>query len=198
MKNSAWRRFLWGASLQHDVDELKRIAIRYVKEETVKPLKDLWRFVLWGALGSVFVGFGSVLVLFGALRYLQWQFPGVPRLALVAAVRDRGRSRRCRHGPHGLAHHEWRRQAPLEGGQMSEPSATTPRARELSSLVPAQGGPDRRVRYTSKPTLAAVGVGGLLAGYVWGRLRGRSVRKAKKLQKQEKQDKKKSKKGKAD
>ncbi len=75
MKNSAWRRFLWGASLQRDVDELKRIAIRYVKEETVQPLKDLWRFVLWGALGSVFVGFGSVLLLFGALRYLQWQFP---------------------------------------------------------------------------------------------------------------------------
>jgi hypothetical protein len=75
VKNSAWRRFLWGASLQRDLDELKNIAIRYVKEETIKPLKDLWRFVLWGAIGSVFVGFGAVLVLFGALRYLQWQFP---------------------------------------------------------------------------------------------------------------------------
>jgi hypothetical protein len=75
VKNSSWRRFLWGASLQHDLDELKNIAIRYVKEETVKPLKDLGRFVLWGAIGSVFVGFGAVLVLFGALRYLQWQFP---------------------------------------------------------------------------------------------------------------------------
>lgn len=75
MKNSAWRRFLWGASLQRDLNELKTIAIRYVKEETIKPLKDLGRFVLWGVIGSVFVGFGAVLVLFGALRYLQWQFP---------------------------------------------------------------------------------------------------------------------------
>jgi Putative Actinobacterial Holin-X, holin superfamily III len=75
VKNSAWRRFLWGASLQHDLDELKKTAIRYIKEETIKPLKDLWRFVLWGAIGSVFVGFGAVLILFGALRYLQWQFP---------------------------------------------------------------------------------------------------------------------------
>ncbi|MGH3732935.1 MAG: hypothetical protein ACRDVC_06090 [Acidimicrobiales bacterium] len=75
MKNTGWRRFLWGASLQHDWDELKSIAIRYVKEETIQPLKDLWRFVRWGIIGSVFIGFGIVLVLFGALRYLQWQFP---------------------------------------------------------------------------------------------------------------------------
>ncbi len=75
MKNSAWRRFLWGASLQRDLDELKSVTIRYLKEETLQPLKDLWRFVLWGAIGSVFVGFGSVVLLFGALRYLQWQFP---------------------------------------------------------------------------------------------------------------------------
>ncbi|HEY1824992.1 MAG TPA: phage holin family protein [Acidimicrobiales bacterium] len=75
MKNSAWRRFMWGASLQRDLDELKSIAIRYLKEETIEPLKNLWRFVLWGAIGSLFVGFGAVVLLFGALRYLQWQFP---------------------------------------------------------------------------------------------------------------------------
>jgi hypothetical protein len=31
----------------------------------------------------------------------------------------------------------------------------------------------------SKPTVAAVGVGGVLTGYVWGRLRGRRLRKSK-------------------
>lgn len=31
----------------------------------------------------------------------------------------------------------------------------------------------------SKPTVAAVGVGGVLTGYLWGRLRGRRLRKAK-------------------
>ncbi len=74
MKNSTWRRFLRGASLQRDFDELRDLAIRYVKEETIKPLKDLGRFMLWGAIGSVFVGFGAVLLLLGSLRYLQWQF----------------------------------------------------------------------------------------------------------------------------
>jgi hypothetical protein len=40
----------------------------------------------------------------------------------------------------------------------------------------------------SKPTVAAVGVGGVMTGYVWGRLRGRRLRKAKKASKKEKKD----------
>ncbi|HEY5104305.1 MAG TPA: hypothetical protein VII65_04595 [Acidimicrobiales bacterium] len=75
MKNSSWRKFLRGASLQRDFEELRGIAIRYLKEETIKPIKDLGRFVIWGTLGSLFVGFGAVLLLFASLRYLQWQFP---------------------------------------------------------------------------------------------------------------------------
>jgi len=31
----------------------------------------------------------------------------------------------------------------------------------------------------SKPTVAAVGLGGVMTGYVWGRIRGRRVRKNK-------------------
>jgi hypothetical protein len=75
VKNKSWRRFLRGASLQRDVEELRDLFIRYVKEETIKPVKDLGRFVLWGVIGSVFVAFGVVLLLLGSLRYLQWQFP---------------------------------------------------------------------------------------------------------------------------
>jgi hypothetical protein len=75
VKNLSWRRFLRGASLQRDFEELRTIAIRYIKEETIKPVKELGRFVLWGSLGSLFVGFGAVLLLIGSLRYLQWQFP---------------------------------------------------------------------------------------------------------------------------
>jgi hypothetical protein len=75
VKNSSWRKFLRGASLQRDFEELRAIGIRYLKEETIKPIKDLGRFIVWGTLGSVFVGFGSVLLLFASLRYLQWQFP---------------------------------------------------------------------------------------------------------------------------
>jgi len=75
VKNSSWRKFLRGASLQRDFDELRDIAVRYIKEETIKPIKDLGRFIIWGTLGSLFVGFGAVLLLFASLRYLQWQFP---------------------------------------------------------------------------------------------------------------------------
>ena len=75
MKNWSWRKFLRGASLKRDFEELRQLAIRYVKEETVKPLKDLGRFIAFGTLGSLFVGFGYVFLLIGALRYLQWQFP---------------------------------------------------------------------------------------------------------------------------
>ena len=74
MKNSSWRRFLRGASMRRDFEGLRTIFIRYVKDETVQPLKDLGRFVLWGVVGSLFVGFGAVLLLLGVLRFLQDQF----------------------------------------------------------------------------------------------------------------------------
>lgn len=32
---------------------------------------------------------------------------------------------------------------------------------------------------SSKPAVAAVGVGGVMTGYVWGRIRGRRARKSK-------------------
>lgn len=75
MKNASWRKLLWGASLRSDFDEIRTLVVRYVKEQTIQPLKDLGRFVMWGTLGSLFVGFGVVLLLVGSLRYLQWQFP---------------------------------------------------------------------------------------------------------------------------
>ncbi len=63
-----------GNTIQRDLDEIKQLALRYIKEETIKPLKDLGRFVAWGALGSLLVGFGYLFLLFGALRFLQEQF----------------------------------------------------------------------------------------------------------------------------
>ena len=74
MKNSSWRRFLRGASIQKDLEEIRALFIQYVKEETLQPLKDLGRFVLWGTIGSVFVGLGFAMLLFAALRFLQEQF----------------------------------------------------------------------------------------------------------------------------
>ena len=62
---------------------------------------------------------------------------------------------------------------------MSEPSATR---RELESSLRSFLPKEIQIGGSlidSKPTVAAVGVGGVLTGYVWGRVRGRRVRKAK-------------------
>jgi hypothetical protein len=63
-----------GNSVQRDLDEIKALALRYIKEETIQPIKEMGRFVLWGAVGSLLVGFGYFFLLFGALRFLQDQF----------------------------------------------------------------------------------------------------------------------------
>ena len=75
MKIPSWRKVMRGASLQRDLDEIRDLLVRYVKEETIQPLKDLGRYALYGALGSVFVGFGATLLLLGSLRFLQDVFP---------------------------------------------------------------------------------------------------------------------------
>ena len=74
MKKSTWRKFMKGNTVQRDLDEIKALALRYIKEETIQPIKDMGRFVLWGAIGSLLVGFGYLFLLFGALRFLQDQF----------------------------------------------------------------------------------------------------------------------------
>lgn len=74
MKSPPWRKLLRASSMQRDLEEIRDLAIKYVKEETIQPIKDLGRFVAYGTIGSVFVGFGTTLLLLGALRFLQEQF----------------------------------------------------------------------------------------------------------------------------
>ena len=74
MSYSSWRNFLRGASLQRDIQEIKTLVVRYIKEETIQPIKEMGRFIAFGVLGSLFVGFGTTLLLIGALRFLQEQF----------------------------------------------------------------------------------------------------------------------------
>jgi len=71
VKLPSWRKVLRGASLRRDFDEIKDLVVRYVKEETIQPLKDVARYAAFGALGSIFVGFGSLMLLIGLLRFLQ-------------------------------------------------------------------------------------------------------------------------------
>jgi len=75
MKTPPWRKYLPGASFKRDVEEIRGLIIAYIKEETIKPLKDMGRFALWGAAGSVLVGFGTALLLLASLRFFQEQFP---------------------------------------------------------------------------------------------------------------------------
>ena len=91
MRTPSWLKFLRGASIQRDLEEARDLFVRYFKEQTVQPLKDLGRFVAFGALGSIFVGFGLVIGLLGVLRMLQWLFPvfagtlaWIPYLVVVA------------------------------------------------------------------------------------------------------------------
>lgn len=47
------------------------LVIAYFKQETLDPLKQLGRFVLFGVTGSLAIGVGTVLLLIAALRVLQ-------------------------------------------------------------------------------------------------------------------------------
>lgn len=47
------------------------LLIAYVKQETLDPLRQLGRFVLFGTIGSVAIAVGTVMLLIAALRVLQ-------------------------------------------------------------------------------------------------------------------------------
>jgi hypothetical protein len=95
------------------VSELRDLVLRYLRQETLEPIKDLGRFVLFGMLGSVVLVTGLTLLLVGLLRGLQEEtgttFTGnltwvpygicaltgltVALLAVAAVARGRGRAR---------------------------------------------------------------------------------------------------------
>ena len=60
MKKGTWRKFMRGNTIQRDLDEIKALALRYIKEETIQPLKDLGRFVAWGGAVVLVGGIAAV------------------------------------------------------------------------------------------------------------------------------------------
>jgi uncharacterized membrane-anchored protein len=74
VKSPSWLKVLRGESLRDELEDVGKVALRYVKEETLVPLKNTGRFALYGALGSLFVAFGTALLLLGVLRFFQEQF----------------------------------------------------------------------------------------------------------------------------
>ena len=73
-------------------DDLVALLKRYVRQETVDPLRSIGRTLLFGVLGSLLLGTGAVLLAVGALRLLQawgpfdagWSF--VPYLVVAVVL----------------------------------------------------------------------------------------------------------------
>lgn len=90
MKFGDIKGFLTGQAFARDVEELRDTALRYVKEETIDPVKALGTYAAFGCLGSFLIGLGGILCLVGALRGLAHVFHGtvswVPYLLVVVVA----------------------------------------------------------------------------------------------------------------
>ena len=53
------------------VTELRELVVRYVREQTLIPLQKLGRYIGFGVLGSLLLGFGVVFLGMAGLRALQ-------------------------------------------------------------------------------------------------------------------------------
>jgi hypothetical protein len=51
--------------------DVVKLTIAYVRQETFDPLKALLRYVLWGAVGAILLGIGTVLADLAVVRVLQ-------------------------------------------------------------------------------------------------------------------------------
>ncbi len=65
-----------GQTLAEEAEMIRDVAQRYVREETLDPVKALGRYTAFGCLGSFLVVTGGLLILVGLLRLLQNQFHG--------------------------------------------------------------------------------------------------------------------------
>ena len=87
MKFGDIKNILRGQTLADEAEEIKDVALRYVREETIDPVKALGRYTAVGCLGSFLVGVGGLLITVGLLRLLQHQFHGtvswIPYLLVI-------------------------------------------------------------------------------------------------------------------
>ena len=52
-------------------NELLALVIAYAKQETILPLKNLWRYIAWGILGIVMFSTGAVFAVLTAVRVVE-------------------------------------------------------------------------------------------------------------------------------
>ena len=53
------------------VSELRDLVVRYAKQETLDPLRDLGRYLKWGLAGAVLLAVGVPLLALGGLRAME-------------------------------------------------------------------------------------------------------------------------------
>src|SRR3954469_20759649 len=58
-------------SLPTQIGELWRLVVAYFRQETVEPVRNLGRFVLFGVAGSLVLGVGLGLLTLATLRFFQ-------------------------------------------------------------------------------------------------------------------------------
>jgi hypothetical protein len=63
-------------SIPEVASELWELTTTYAKQQTIDPLKGLWRFVSFGLAGAVLLGIGVTLLALAGLRALQTQTNG--------------------------------------------------------------------------------------------------------------------------
>jgi hypothetical protein len=76
------------------ITELRDLVVTYVKQQTLVPVKQLGRYVGFGLLGSLLLGFGVVFLAVSGLRALQTETNGtfaddwswVPYVIMVVAL----------------------------------------------------------------------------------------------------------------
>lgn len=52
-------------------NELLALVIAYAKQETILPLRNLWRYVAWGVVGIILFSTGALLATITAVRLVQ-------------------------------------------------------------------------------------------------------------------------------
>jgi hypothetical protein len=63
-------------SVRELVPELLTLIIGYAKQETLGPLKQLGRYLVWGLAGAVLIALGALLLTLAVLRALQTELAG--------------------------------------------------------------------------------------------------------------------------
>ena len=79
---------------QETIRELRVLVVEYAKQETVEPLKGLGKFVGFGLVAALLIGFGLTFMFLGLLRVLQeevlphWNsdWSWVPYILVVVAM----------------------------------------------------------------------------------------------------------------